>query len=82
MMGGRLQSVSPFEIPTISLAVELHIDRLPPRLSHARIRLASLSEAVEQANIVVVLVDHHAFRCVDPALLSEKIVIDTRGLWR
>jgi UDP-N-acetyl-D-mannosaminuronic acid dehydrogenase len=65
------------------LVVEPHIKELPPRLAaKASVRLATLKEAVSEADIVVLLVNHRAFKLVDRQALMEKIVVDTRGLWR
>ncbi len=66
------------------MAVEPHIDALPGALkNHAdNVCLASCHEALQEANIIVLLVDHQAFADLDHELLQEKIVIDTRGLWR
>ncbi len=47
---------------------------------HPEIPLAPLDEALEKADIVLVLVDHKEFRALSAAKLSEKIVIDTRGI--
>ena len=44
--------------------------------------LVSLEQAVEPADIVLLLVDHRAFRRLKPAKLQEKVLIDTRGMWR
>ena len=44
--------------------------------------LCSLPQVLKQADILVVLVDHDEFKGVDGELLKEKIVIDTRGIWR
>jgi UDP-N-acetyl-D-mannosaminuronate dehydrogenase len=44
--------------------------------------LVPLEEAVERADIVLLLVDHRAFRRLKPAKLQEKVLIDTRGMWR
>jgi UDP-N-acetyl-D-mannosaminuronate dehydrogenase len=38
--------------------------------------------ALEQADIVVVLVDHDEFKNVAPEAIAGKTVIDTRGIWR
>jgi UDP-N-acetyl-D-mannosaminuronic acid dehydrogenase len=43
---------------------------------------APLQDAIAQADIVVVLVDHRAFRKLRASDLKEKIVIDTRGCLR
>ncbi|MDX1474110.1 MAG: UDP-N-acetyl-D-mannosamine dehydrogenase [Reinekea sp.] len=42
--------------------------------------LVSLQTALESSDIIVVLVDHKEFRSLSAAQLSEKIVIDTRGI--
>jgi UDP-N-acetyl-D-mannosaminuronic acid dehydrogenase len=44
--------------------------------------LVPLEAAVERADIVLLLVDHRAFRRLKPAKLQEKVLIDTRGMWR
>ena len=41
-----------------------------------------LGQVLREADILVVLVDHDEFREVDRELLKEKVVIDTRGVWR
>lgn len=42
----------------------------------------SLSAALERGDIIVLLVNHEQFYGIDPELLKEKIVIDTRGIWQ
>lgn len=44
--------------------------------------LSDLDTVLRQADILVVLVDHEEFRLVRSDTLQEKIVIDTRGIWR
>lgn len=44
--------------------------------------LYPLEEVLREADILLVLVDHEEFREVDRELLKEKVVIDTRGVWR
>ncbi len=64
------------------LIVEPHIEELPPRLAeYDDLRFVELGDALRDADILLLLVDHKAFRRVDRDLLKEKIVIDTRGLW-
>ena len=64
------------------LAVEPHIDQLPQRLQNrGNLELAEVNEAIDRADIVVLLVDHATFADLGPAAY-EKHVIDTRGLWR
>jgi UDP-N-acetyl-D-mannosaminuronic acid dehydrogenase len=44
--------------------------------------LFDLNEVLKEADILVVLVDHQEFKGIDRELLKEKVVIDTRGVWR
>ncbi|MBB5830254.1 UDP-N-acetyl-D-mannosaminuronic acid dehydrogenase [Brachybacterium aquaticum] len=65
------------------LVVEPNIDALPPEFDrHDNVELAELDDAVERADIVLLLVDHDPFRALDRDKLQEKVVIDTKGLWR
>jgi UDP-N-acetyl-D-mannosaminuronic acid dehydrogenase len=65
------------------LAVEPHVQHLPATLSRlTNVKLVALEEAVRAADIVVLLVNHRPFAAMDRALLQDKVVIDTRGLWR
>ncbi|MEM7190220.1 MAG: UDP binding domain-containing protein, partial [Pseudomonadota bacterium] len=60
------------------LVVEPFIDTLPAPLQGAR--LADASAAVQQADIVVLLTGHAAFRNLRLSDLDGKIVIDACGL--
>ena len=65
------------------LVVEPHIDVLPAQLAQSNeTMLVSLDEALVPAQIVVLLTDHQEFRNVDEGNLEDKLVIDTRGIWR
>jgi UDP-N-acetyl-D-mannosaminuronic acid dehydrogenase len=65
------------------LVVEPHIDALPPTLAaRPGLRLATLEEALDQADIVALLTNHSVFKDIDRAKLASKAVIDTCGLWR
>ena len=44
--------------------------------------LVSLDEALMSAEIVVLLTDHQEFRNIDQCKLKDKLIIDTRGIWR
>ncbi|MCV6590368.1 MAG: UDP-N-acetyl-D-mannosamine dehydrogenase [Marinobacterium sp.] len=60
------------------IVVEPNITELPERLSAKEgIKLAGLQEALSEANIVVILVNHREFASLDATSLSEKIVINT-----
>jgi UDP-N-acetyl-D-mannosaminuronic acid dehydrogenase len=64
------------------LAVEPNIDELPPDLAKtANLRLAALDEAINEADIVVLLVDHKEFKRIPKAELLARVVVDTRGVW-
>lgn len=68
---------------TAIYAVEPHIEALPAPLGgHANVALTDLHVALDQAEVVVLLVDHTAFKQIDRRLLADKAVIDTRGAWR
>ena len=62
------------------LAVEPNIKSIPDKLSSQGVQLASLSAALEEANVVVVLVDHKEFKAADSTQFATKVVIDTRGV--
>ena len=65
------------------LVVEPHSERMPAELvGLPRIHGITLDAALDQADIVVLLVDHRVFRAIDRTRLANKVVIDTRGLWR
>lgn len=62
------------------VAVEPHIDALPNRLQGA-VTLLGTSDALRSADIVLLLVDHAAFRDAHADCAPDAHVIDTRGLW-
>ena len=63
------------------LVVEPHINRLPPELADLGLELHDFDQALESANLVLLLVDHMSFMQVDRDMLKDKFVIDTRGAW-
>ncbi len=64
------------------LVVEPFTDQLPRYLAGTGAQLVTLDAGLRQAEIVVVLVDHTAFRHLTPVDLAGKIVFDTRGMLR
>jgi UDP-N-acetyl-D-mannosaminuronic acid dehydrogenase len=65
------------------LIVEPHISELPRALAgREHVCLASTDDAIARADIILLLVNHRRFRNIDRRLLLEKVVIDTRGMWR
>lgn len=65
------------------LVVEPNIQELPKNLSGAaNLRLVSANEALSQANIAVMLVNHKGFNDISLGQLADKQIIDTRGVWQ
>jgi UDP-N-acetyl-D-mannosaminuronic acid dehydrogenase len=71
-------------LPDVTLdAVEPHVEKLPDRLAgRDNVVLTPAAEAVEAADIVLLLVDHDAFASIGRSQLADKVVYDTRGFWR
>lgn len=69
------------ELDCTMLAVEPNIEKLPENLKELPITLSGTMEAVEQADILVLLVDHKPFKRIPASKRAEKIIIDTRGVW-
>ncbi|KZX84972.1 UDP-N-acetyl-D-mannosaminuronic acid dehydrogenase [Oleiphilus sp. HI0009] len=63
---------------------ELNIGELrvcePNIKTHASFELFGFDQAIEDADIILVLVDHQQFKTLSATKLSEKIIIDTRGI--
>lgn len=71
------------QVTTNILVVEPHIESLPVSLDlMGNIELVELQWAIKKADIIVLLVDHRAFKEMDRKLLQGKIIIDTRGIWQ
>ena len=65
------------------LTVEPHIQSLPESLNqYKNVIFSSMDEAIKKADIIVLLVEHKDFKSINPILLTEKVVIDTKGIWR
>lgn len=62
------------------IAVEPNISLLPKELVESGVEFMTLEQALEVANVVVVLVDHKQFKAVDPVEFTRKVVIDSRGV--
>ncbi|MBL4836656.1 MAG: hypothetical protein JKY34_03680 [Kordiimonadaceae bacterium] len=69
------------ELDCTLLAVEPNIEALPEELENSGVRLTSMLDALDQADILVLLVDHKPFKRIPEAKRAEKIIIDTRGIW-
>jgi len=62
------------------IAVEPNIHTLPKALENHNVTLDTLANALDKANVVVVLVDHKEFKAADRMMFSSKVVIDSRGI--
>lgn len=71
------------ELPDATLlVVEPHIAELPVELAnHQNVELRPAQEAIEAADIVVMLVDHRAFTPINRTTLAGRSLFDTRGFW-
>ena len=71
-------------LPDLDLRVaEPFLTELPPSLAqHPNVRAQRAAEAIDDADIVVLLVDHDHFRSLNRSRLEGKVVYDTRGVWR
>lgn len=59
---------------------EPHVKELPSLLNDKEITLVSTEQAINEADIVLLLVDHEHFRNIDHYMLKEKVLVDTRGI--
>ena len=64
------------------LVVEPYIDELPASLrDSANLKKCDLKQALDAADVILLLVDHNHFKHVDKASLLGKVVVDTRGIY-
>lgn len=61
--------------------VEPHVKDIPQRLAHEA-TLVATDVALQQADILVMLVDHAQFRAIDAAQIAQPWIVDTKGVWR
>lgn len=60
-----------------------YVDTVPKALAgYSNLRLEGAHQAVERADIVVLLVEHEPFKTIKHTRLGGKVVYDTRGAWR
>jgi len=78
------------ESPALDITKELisqgigRVMACEPNVTHGfdKFPLYSLEQVLREADILLVLVDHDEFKEIDRELLKEKVLIDTRGVWR
>ena len=63
------------------LIVEPHLKTLPKSLHANHIEHLDLEEAIRRADLMLLLVNHRKFARIDRALLKDKYIIDSRGIW-
>lgn len=62
------------------VVIEPHIQELPQRLKEQRnVEFADLTDTVQDAAVVALLVDHDAFLSLEPDYFGRAAVIDTKG---
>ncbi|WP_206478494.1 UDP-N-acetyl-D-mannosamine dehydrogenase [Kocuria sp. KRD140] len=65
------------------LAVEPNVSELPKALQGlANVEFADYQDAIERADVILLLVDHDEFKTLPATALKGKAVVDTKGLWR
>jgi UDP-N-acetyl-D-mannosaminuronic acid dehydrogenase len=65
------------------LLADPYVAALPKALSpYSNLKMVQVNEAVERADIVVLLVEHDQFKAVGRTRLAGKVVYDTLGAWR
>ncbi len=61
--------------------IEPHIKEIPVFLKDV-VELQTITQALEESDIAVILVDHKAFRELPKNIFKNQLVVDTRGLWQ
>ncbi|WP_460321381.1 UDP-N-acetyl-D-mannosamine dehydrogenase [Pseudomonas ogarae] len=62
------------------VTVEPNIETLPKRLA-GQLKLVTIDSAIADADVIVLLVDHKAFKAIPASILTSHKVVDTRGVW-
>lgn len=64
-----------------TFAVEPNIHELPTKLKGIT-ELVSTEQALKEADIVLMLVDHQQFKAILGSQVTQKWIVDTKGVWR
>ena len=64
-----------------TLVVEPNVEHLPASLV-GHVALKTIAEALQQADVIVMLVDHQHFKAIRPEEIKQSWVVDTKGVWR
>ena len=65
----------------ITLAVEPNVHQLPKVLAE-KVALTDTAQALVDADVLVMLVDHSQFKAISPDQVKQEWIIDTKGVWR
>lgn len=78
-----VQELARSECEVQFLVVEPHIEALPPALAAApNLSLHAARDAIVEAEVVVLLVNHREFGAITLEELGGRAVVDTRGQWQ
>jgi UDP-N-acetyl-D-mannosaminuronic acid dehydrogenase len=67
--------------PGQTLVVEPYVEQLPPSLA-GLVTLTGLDSALASADVLVMLVDHRPFKTRQPDSITQRWIVDTKGVWR
>jgi UDP-N-acetyl-D-mannosaminuronic acid dehydrogenase len=62
-------------------AVEPNVHQLPASLAE-KVTLHSLDDALKDADLLVMLVDHTSFKAIPASAIRQSWIVDTKGVWR
>ena len=62
-------------------AVEPNVHQLPASLAD-KVTLHSLDDALKEADLLVMLVDHTSFKAIPASTIRQSWIVDTKGVWR
>lgn len=64
------------------IAVEPNIQSLPDKIANQNLHLRSTEDALTDADVIVLLVDHAPFKNISADTLAHKNIVDAKGIWR
>jgi UDP-N-acetyl-D-mannosaminuronic acid dehydrogenase len=62
-------------------AVEPNVQQLPASLN-GKVTLHTLDDALKEAELLVMLVDHQSFKAIPADHIEQSWIVDTKGVWR
>ncbi|OFS21527.1 UDP-N-acetyl-D-mannosamine dehydrogenase [Corynebacterium sp. HMSC04H06] len=68
---------------TTFLVAEPNVNELPKHLKgFDNAQLTEYTQAINDADVILLLVDHKEFKDLEPNRLAGKYIVDTKGIWR